>query len=273
MVTGGEMLQNQHLAPAFGRLRELQLHPPRWFGLLHALIALDVTLQFALARFGFLRHLLGVAANRGLPRFSGELHTHRVHRRAVDVAPNSANLFLLIAPLRALLLLLPLPHLDIGAVIASVFGDGVRLRIEIENARDGVIQKGAVVGDDQRRARIGAQPRFEPLQRLDVEMVGRLVEQHHIRALQQQPRQSQARLLPAAEDAERRLEADMRQPQARQHGFSLVFGGLHRCQGFQAGERLAVRFEQTWLRFVGRQRARERRHFRLHLCQRIAAGL
>ena len=55
------------------------------------------------------------------------------------------------------------------------------------------------MGDDQDRARIGAQMAFEPVDGLGVEMVGRLVEQQQVGLLEKQPAERDAAPLAAGE--------------------------------------------------------------------------
>ena len=55
------------------------------------------------------------------------------------------------------------------------------------------------MGDDEDRARILAQMAFEPVDRLGVEMVGRLVEQQEVRLLEEQPAERDAAALAARE--------------------------------------------------------------------------
>ena len=81
----------------------------------------------------------------------------------------------------------------------------------------GVVQKGAVVRDDQRAARAGGQPAFQPFQHGDIQVVGRLVEQQELRLAQQHQRQRKARLLPAAQ-AGRRAEPGRSHPAPIQPG-------------------------------------------------------
>src|SRR5262249_58015578 len=79
------------------------------------------------------------------------------------------------------LLLLPKP----GRIIALV-GDATAA-IKLEDPAGHIVEKIAVVGDDQDRAGIIAQMAFEPADGLGVEMVGGLVEQQEVRLLEQQP--------------------------------------------------------------------------------------
>ncbi len=47
-------------------------------------------------------------------------------------------------------------------------------------AVDGIVEEFAIVADDQRGVRIFLQPRFEPQRALEIEVIGRLVEQENI---------------------------------------------------------------------------------------------
>ena len=87
------------------------------------------------------------------------------------------------------------------AVVAGVALDRMRLGIEVQDARHRMIEKLAIMRNDQHRAAIAAHKAFQPLQRLHVEVVGRLIEQQQIRLAQQQRRQAQAGFLAAAERA------------------------------------------------------------------------
>ena len=50
---------------------------------------------------------------------------------------------------------------------------------------DDRIEKIAVVGDEQQRTRIGGQPIFQPHHRIEVEVIGWLIEQQKIRTAHQ----------------------------------------------------------------------------------------
>ena len=84
-----------------------------------------------------------------------------------------------------------------GRVVALV-GDAAAA-VEFEDPAGDVVEEVAVVGDDQDRARIGAQMPFEPVDRLGVEMVGRLVEQQQLGLFEQQPAERDAAPLAARE--------------------------------------------------------------------------
>ena len=71
------------------------------------------------------------------------------------------------------------------------------LAFEDKRARHHVIDERAVVADQQQGARPVDQQRLEQLERLDVEIVGRLVEDQEIRRPCEQSRQQQAVALTA----------------------------------------------------------------------------
>ena len=64
---------------------------------------------------------------------------------------------------------------------------------------DEVLHERAVVADEDDRALVGTQEPLEPRDRLEVEMVGRLVEQQHVGLAKQQLREREPHL-PAARE-------------------------------------------------------------------------
>ncbi len=72
--------------------------------------------------------------------------------------------------------------------------------------RRDAVEQVAVVGDQDERARELEQALLEHLERRDVEVVGRLVEDQQVGGLEHQPREQDARLLAAREPADRRVE-------------------------------------------------------------------
>src|SRR5690606_11744072 len=100
------------------------------------------------------------------------------------------RLLLLLLDREALLLLL-----EPGAVVALP-RDAVAA-VELEDPAGGVVEEVAVVRDRDDRAGIFRQIALEPRDRLGVEMVGRLVEQQHVGARQQEPAERDAAPLPA----------------------------------------------------------------------------
>ena len=77
----------------------------------------------------------------------------------------------------------------------------MRFRVEVEDASDGVIQKGPVVRDDQGRAGEIAEPVFQPFEHANVKVVGGFVEQEQVGFSEQQARQHEARFLTAAQSS------------------------------------------------------------------------
>src|ERR1700724_4835001 len=131
------------------------------------LIALDTGLGFGLARLRARRDPFGLG---------------------LELAP--ARL-LLAAFLGKTFLLLLQP----SGIIAFV-GD-TAAAIELENPPRYIVEKIAVVGDDQDRARISAQVPLKPIDGLRVEMVGRLVEEQKLRLFEKQLAERDAAALAA----------------------------------------------------------------------------
>jgi hypothetical protein len=71
--------------------------------------------------------------------------------------------------------------------------------VELENPTGDVVEKIAVVGDDQNGARIVAQVAFEPQHRLGIKVIGRLVEQEKLGLFEEKPAQRHAPPLAARE--------------------------------------------------------------------------
>jgi hypothetical protein len=81
---------------------------------------------------------------------------------------------------------------------------------ELEDLRDRFVEEAAVVGDDHHRARELLEERLEPGEAVEVEMVGRLVEEEDRRPRQQHAGQQGSRRLAAAQRAERRIQGHVR---------------------------------------------------------------
>src|SRR5690606_25068867 len=92
-------------------------------------------------------------------------------------------------------------------VLAIVALDDLHVRITLDrqNVRGDTVQEPAIVADHQRHARELQQRILERTQRLHVEIVGRLVEQQHVAALQQRLGQVQTAALTAGERADQLL--------------------------------------------------------------------
>ena len=65
-------------------------------------------------------------------------------------------------------------------------------RVDVNNDVHDAVEEVAIVRDEQQRPRILCQPVFEPQHRIEVEMVGRLVQQQQVRAAHQRLREVQA---------------------------------------------------------------------------------
>ncbi len=101
---------------------------------------------------------------------------------------------------------------QIVVVIARPIGE--LAAIEFEDAGGQIAQEAPIMGDEQQRALETEHQLFEPFDGLDVEMVGRLVEQQQIRLADQRARQHHAPAQPAGEGRVDRLAV---QPEARDH--------------------------------------------------------
>src|SRR6185295_3441264 len=86
-----------------------------------------------------------------------------------------------------------LEPIAVAARVAAYFA----VILEHERARDDRIEEIAVVADDEQRAVVFGQTLFERFQRLDVEVVGRLVEHEQIRRPREELRKDHAVALAA----------------------------------------------------------------------------
>ena len=91
--------------------------------------------------------------------------------------------------------------LEPGRVIALV--GNAASAVEFEDPAGDVVEEVAVVGDDEDRARIGAQMPFEPAGCLGVEVVGRLVEEEQFGLFQEQFAERDATALAARQLVDR----------------------------------------------------------------------
>ncbi len=79
--------------------------------------------------------------------------------------------------------------------------------VEVEHARDRLVEQFEVVADHQQRAAVGAQEPHQPGLGVDVEVVRRLVEQQHVGAGEQDAGELDPPALAAREHPERQVEA------------------------------------------------------------------
>ena len=99
------------------------------------------------------------------------------------------------------------------------------LRIQMPDLVHHLVQKLGGVGDDQKPALVFLQIPAQPFDRIGVQMVGRLVQDHRVRIGEQDPRQLHTAALPAGERAERLVHDLLRQSQRFGHRVGL---GLRR---------------------------------------------
>jgi hypothetical protein len=101
--------------------------------------------------------------------------------------------------------------------------------VEFQDPLGGVVEEVAVMGHRHHRARVARQELLQPLDRFGVEVVGRFVEQQHVRLLQQQAAQRDAALLATGELADDRVPG--RQAQRVGGDFQLVLQGVRIAGG------------------------------------------
>ncbi len=87
-------------------------------------------------------------------------------------------------------------------IVAGVERHG--LAVHVQRVRRDRVEELAVVGDADQRAFVGLEPVLHPEHGVEVQVIGRLVEQHEVRAAHQRARQVQAHA-PAAGEARDRL--------------------------------------------------------------------
>jgi hypothetical protein len=82
--------------------------------------------------------------------------------------------------------------------------------IEFDDARGHPVQEAAVVGDEHHAAAILQQQVFQPLDGIEVQVVGRLVQQQHVGPAHQRLRQRDALAVAAGQGADARLRVEMK---------------------------------------------------------------
>ena len=108
---------------------------------------------------------------------------------------------------------------EVVAVVADVVGQ--RAQREVGDAGDDGIEEEAIVRDEDDGMRVGVQVLLEPVARLEVEVVGRFVEEQQVRLLQQQLGERDAHLPAAREGFGLALEVAAREAEALQDGRGL----------------------------------------------------
>ncbi len=135
---------------------------------------------------------------------------------AVDEHLHVGDLFELRLPLDPQLLERQLLLLQVRRVVAGVNRD--LALVDVGDVVDEPLHERAVVADDQDRSVVGAQERLEPSHRLQVQVVGGLVEQQHVGLAQQQLRQREPHEPPSRELARVPLQVALPEPEPHQHG-------------------------------------------------------
>ena len=118
---------------------------------------------------------------------------------------------------------------DRALALVEIVVAGVRrdlAAVDLGDARDDAVHEIAVVGGHQQRARPRLQERFEPDDRLDVEVVGGLVHQQHVGPADQHPRHRHAHLPPAGERADVAVDLIVVEAQAVQDLARPAFQGV-----------------------------------------------
>ncbi len=114
------------------------------------------------------------------------------------------------------------PLLQEGVVAAVVHGHLVLREVELDDAGRAAGQELPVVGDQHHAAAQAADERFEALEPGQVEVVGRLVEQHDVEAAQQECRQRRPRRLPPGQRGHGGVRANVETELGQRRGDPLV---------------------------------------------------
>ena len=166
---------------------------------------------------------------------------------------------------------MPAGDLALGevAVVAAVVDADLLLReVELDDPVDRAGQELPVVADDDRRRPQPGDEPLEALQPVEVQVVGRLVEQQHVVARQQQRRQPGPRGLPAGQRRHRGVERDAEPDVVRDGARALV--EVRAAEGEPAVERGGVGVVRA--RLAGPQRLGGGVHLRLGLRDPGPAG-
>ena len=107
--------------------------------------------------------------------------------------------------------------------------------VELDDARDRPSEERAVVADDHNAGVQGVDPALQAIEPIEIEVVGRLVEQVHIEARQQQGGESDPRAFPARQRGGRLVEQLRRQTEVVPHpgDASIEIGSAQRQPALQ----------------------------------------
>ena len=98
--------------------------------------------------------------------------------------------------------------------------------VDVQHARDRLVEQLEVVADHEQRAAVRPQELHEPLLGVDVEVVGRLVEQQQVAAREQDARELDPPALAAGERGDRQVEPVGAEPEAGRDAPDLGVGGV-----------------------------------------------
>ena len=91
-----------------------------------------------------------------------------------------------------------------------------RTVVDVADVAHGVVQKLPVMGDQQKRAAVARQPLLQPQHGIQIEVVGRLIEEQQVRARHQRLRQIQAHAPTAGELRDGPGQVGLRKPESMQ---------------------------------------------------------
>ena len=153
-----------------------------------------------------------------LEHLDAALHLRRLRRliaEAIDEHLHARDLLVLLALRLAQLVHARVALDDVMRVVAGVIGQ--LAQVEIGDARDDGVEKEAIVRHEDDCVRVRREIFLEPVARLEVEMVGRLVEQQQRRPAEQQLREREPHLPSARQRIGRLLERLVGEPETAQH--------------------------------------------------------
>ena len=168
----------------------------------------------------------------------GDLLLHRVgHRRLGGLGPEPVDDALHPGDLLGLQRRLPdLPGLVLGtgalvlrvrAAVLEDLADCVLGRaVEVQHPGDRLVEQFEVVADHEQRTLVLPQEPEQPGLRVDVEVVGRLVEAQHVGAGEEDAGEFDTAPLAAGQHAERQIEAIVGKPETDRHRPRLAVGGV-----------------------------------------------
>ncbi len=229
-----DIFQRDHALTAARRLRKTEVHRllarERRFDFFHPVNLLQFALRLRrLARLG--------------PKAIGECLERR-------------DLFLLILVGRELLLCARRLLFDVTVPVAAIPNES-SMR-DLDNRTDQLVQKLAVVRDHQDRAGIIFQIILEPDQRLEVEVIGRFIEQQQIRFLDKQTGEMRTHHPAAAHRFQRSIEIRFAKRQSVQNAFRFRFDFPIGVFGDFSARQLQHRLLTGWRVFLRQKSGRGR---------------